>query len=107
MVWVPDMRLRHYVAPERMTLAYLTRVLSRLRAGRNPTQGPSRRRSRLRRAPLGHSSGGPVEDPQLLARVRGNRQAALVALRQYQYYSGMAAECFVLHREKSAATTGA
>jgi len=40
-------------------------------------------------------------------RFRGNRQAALVALRQYQYYSGMAAECFVLNREKSAVTTDA
>jgi len=37
-------------------------------------------------------------------RIRGNRQEALVALRQYQYYSGMAAECFVLHREESATT---
>jgi glycosyltransferase involved in cell wall biosynthesis len=103
-VWVPGMRLRHYVAPERMTVPYL------LQFYREVARGEARRK-------------GPPEGPRILgvpqwilrqavqSKVRAhwhgarrNRQASLLAHRQYQYYSGMAVECFLLHREKSAAT---
>ena len=105
-VWVPAMRLRHFVAPERMTLAYLMRYYHDL------ARGETRRRGR----PAGARVLGvpqwvlrQVVEARLRNywhRVRGHHQAALVALRQYQYYSGMAVECFALHREKSATTTG-
>jgi glycosyltransferase involved in cell wall biosynthesis len=103
-VWVPDMRLRHYVAPERTTLSYLTAYYHDF------ARGEVRRRGR----PEGASILGvprwvlrQVVESKVKGhwhRIRGNRQEALVALRQYQYYSGMAAECFVLHREESATT---
>ncbi len=106
-VWAPAMRLRHYVAPERMTLAYLTRFYREFARGEARRKGP----------PVGARVFGvpqwvlrQVVQSKVLGywhRLRGNRQAALVALRKYQYYSGMAAECLVLHREKSAATTDA
>jgi glycosyltransferase involved in cell wall biosynthesis len=106
-VWVPDMRLRHYVAPERTTLAYLTRYYHDFARGETRRKGP----------PAGAGVFGvprwvlrQVVQSKILSywhRARGNRQAALVALRQYQYYSGIAAECFILDKEKSAATTSA
>ncbi len=87
-VWVPAMRLRHYVAPERMTLPYLMRFYRDFARGEARRKGP----------PAGARVLGvpqwvlrQVAEARLRNywhRVRGHRQAALVALRQYQVLFG-------------------
>lgn len=99
-VWVPGMRLQHYVSPERMTLSYLIPYT------RGLAQGEVRR-------------GGPPDGTQLLgvprwvlreaaeAKIRyywhwlmRNRRDALSALRVYTYQAAVAAECRALRREQ-------
>ncbi len=106
-VWVPRMRLQHYVAPERMTLAYLIDFY------RGLGKGNTRRK-------------GPPEGPQLFGvprwvlrrvaesriryywhTVRGNRRAALSALQEYHFFGSTASECRALHREGAGSRPGA
>ena len=98
-VWVPGMRVRHYVAPERMTLDYLLAFYHDFAKGEARRKGP----------PVGARVLGvprwvlrqvvQARARALWNRLRRNRLAELIALREYRYYSGMAVECFALYRE--------
>jgi hypothetical protein len=97
-VWVPEMRLRHYVEPSRMTLAHLTRHYhDRARAAIRVAGIPAGTRvggvprwlmGQLVRKRLAHA----------LYTVRGERVKALVALREASYTLGQIRECFALAR---------
>jgi hypothetical protein len=100
-VWVPDMRLRHYVEPSRMTIGHLTRHYhDRARAAIRTTGIPSGTRiagvprwlvGQLVRKRLAHAR----------HTVLGDRVKALVALREANYTLGLIRESFVVAREST------
>jgi len=94
-VWVPDMRLKHYVDPARMTLKYLLPYYEGI--GRTHVK-------------LNGRGDGPMlfGVPRWLYRkrtqsaanwlwntVRGRRVESLTSRREYRFYTGMAKECRV------------
>lgn len=92
-IWWPAMRLQHYVDPKRMTLSYLRPLY--LNLGRDSVRMngiPKGARIAgvprwLLRSYLAHSFA------RLSSVVRGNRVAALTALRQRDFVQGMIIEC--------------
>jgi glycosyltransferase involved in cell wall biosynthesis len=92
-VWVPTMRVRHYVDPQRMTLAYLLRF----------SQDAGRKEIRLHGVPSGARIGGVprwligcalTEYARAIADgVRLNRVQALVHRRKAAEFRGMVKEC--------------
>jgi glycosyltransferase involved in cell wall biosynthesis len=93
-IWLPRVEVRHYVAPERMTLAYLQRYY------RDWATTVVRREG----VPAGSSLLGvprwiPVavihtQIKALGARLRGRRDDYLVATREHAYMRGLLAECW-------------
>jgi glycosyltransferase involved in cell wall biosynthesis len=99
-VWVPDMRLQHYVEPSRMTLAHLTRHYhDRARAAVRTSGVPPGTtvagvpRWLLRRLLQQRAS-------YWLHSIRGQRVQALTSLREASYSLGLVKEAFALSREK-------
>lgn len=92
-VWVPSMRVRHYVAPERMTLSYLLKF----------ARDAGRKEIRLRGVPPGTRLAGvprwllrralAERGAALMKSLRGQRAAALHHERLYQEFMGMIDEC--------------
>jgi glycosyltransferase involved in cell wall biosynthesis len=99
-IWVPGMRVQHYVDPSRMRLAYLRRV----------TVGEGRADTRLNGIPDGAQIlGAPrwlvrkclgLRVRALLARSLRRRRSALEALRQHDYLRGVIGESWVMRREQ-------
>ena len=101
-IWVPDMRLRHYVEPQRMTLDYLCRITigdgriaARLKSGSPDASGPSvggvprwlvRRCVEMRLRAFAH-------------KLAGRRIPWLIALREYCLLRGQIAERWLMTRE--------
>lgn len=99
LIWWPALAVDHYVAPERMTLPYLTRYYQA--AGMSDTRlkgipaGPrwfGVPRYLIRLAAAKYAS-------FLIHRVRGRRGSALEQLRTYHYYRGVIAACRQLATE--------
>jgi len=92
-VWVPSMRLRHYVDPSRMTLSYLLRF----------AEDVGRKEIRLHGVPVGARVAGvprwllgnaaKEHARALLSRVRVDRTQALVHGRRAAEFGGMIKEC--------------
>jgi glycosyltransferase involved in cell wall biosynthesis len=96
-IWVPAMRVKHYVEPSRMTRAYLLKF----------AEDGGRREIRLRGEPAGATFAGvprwlvrkalAAEAEALWSAVCGRPVDSLVALRRRQEFLGMIREC----RERS------
>ena len=101
-VWVPGMRVRHYVSPSRMTVPVLADyyrghgrgIVRRFGVPEGPRVGGTPRWV-LRRI-LEHGAG------LWLNRLAGRRQASWVSLREFQFHMGLMEECRVLARETEA-----
>jgi glycosyltransferase involved in cell wall biosynthesis len=97
-VWVPTMQVRHYVAPERMTLEYLCSLY--IDAGRNSI--------RLTGVPSGPRCFGiprwllrqwlEASLRYTFHRLSTSQTSALTWLRQRCYFEGMIQECRTIHR---------
>jgi glycosyltransferase involved in cell wall biosynthesis len=98
LVWVPTMRVRHYVDPARMTLPYLLKF----------AEDAGRREVRLHGIPHGPRFAGVPRwlvrralehgGAALRHRFAGRRAAALSETRQRNEFAGMAKECWTLSR---------
>lgn len=98
LVWVPDMRVQHYVDPSRMTESYLTRFYRDTARGHVRRNGPPRGR-RLAGVPRWLF---PVLARSWLRSLRpgAGRIARLVALREYNYFRGLVEESWRVSREQ-------
>ncbi len=102
-VWVPGMRVRHFVAPDRMTLSYLCRY----------TRGRGRTWVRAQGCPGGKQLYGVplwMVKQLLVLRVRSLlrrpgclRSGGLAALRKYDFFLGAAVECLGARRKAAEA----
>lgn len=106
-IWVPSMRVQHYVDPKRMTLAYLCEFSDGggrtwIRWNGVPPGG------QIAGAPLWlwRKSGEAWVRSKLLA-VSGRRQDSLRQLREHHYLRGMIHECRAIAREKGARAVAA
>jgi hypothetical protein len=98
--WVPDMRVRHYIDPERMRLPYLRRL----------TIGEGRADVRLKGIPPGtRLFGAPrwlvrrcaeLRWRALLDQASGRRRDALLTLREHYYLWGVVSESWNMWLEQ-------
>jgi hypothetical protein len=101
-LWVPEMRVKHYVDPSRMTLTYLRKF----------TDGGGRTWIRWNGVPPGTQIlGAPLwlvrKSAEAWLRSKGlglagRRQASLRQLKEHCYLRGMVHECRAIAREKRA-----
>lgn len=80
-LWVPEMRLRHYVAPDRVTLPYLSHFCHDIARGETRRKGPppGARLVGVPRWVLRQIVGAKMR--RYWHRLLGNRQAAVISLR--------------------------
>jgi glycosyltransferase involved in cell wall biosynthesis len=101
-IWVPAMRVRHYVDPERMTVTYLTKYYAGIGANTIRMTGvpPGRRIAGVPRWLLRKSAEAFIR--HILSRVQRREIEALTRLREFSELRGMVEECFRQARRTAA-----